>query len=179
MKKIIFIIYAAVIALTTLMAFCFKQYVFIGAESLIPVIIMASMLFLGYTSYKGKLYYRGGRWRSYSDSFDFKYRKNSEGEGEFQIIDSGGLPDMTSKILGYTAFIGASLNIPLIIFFSFKVKLFSVGVMLGTYIVGCLIATPFEIMQRKRLKDADAARREQWQKELEEQKRREELGRWK
>ena len=63
--------------------------------------------------------------------------------------------------------------------FSFKVKLFSVGVMLGTYIVGCLIATPFEIMQRKRLKDADAARREQWQKELEEQKRREELGRWK
>ena len=179
MKKIILIIYAAVIGITALTALCFKKYVVIGAESLIPVIIMASMLFLGYTSYKGRLYYRGGRWRTYSDSFDFRYRKNSKGEGEFQIVDSGRAPDMTNKILGYTAAIGASFNIPLIIFFSFKIKLICVGVMLGTYIVGVLIATPFEIMERKRLKDADEARRAQWQKELEEQKKREEMGKWK
>ena len=144
-----------------------------------PVAVMVYMLLIGYSSYKHRTYFRHGRWHSYSDSFDFKYSKNSKGEGNFQIIDSRKGPDIVNLILGYTMFIGASLNIPLIVFGSFIIKMFSVAVMLIALGVGIVASLPIEIKETKQAKEAEKAKYEQWEKELEEQKKREELGRWK
>ena len=179
MKKITFLIYTFVIATTGICAMIFKQHLVIGLESLIPVAVMAYMLFIGYQSYKNRVYFRHGRWHSYSDSFDFKYSKNSKGEGKFQIIDSREGPNVFNLILGYTMFIGAALNIPLIIFGSFIIKTFSVAIILVALGVGIVASLPIEIKETKQAKEAEKAKYEQWKRELEEQKKREELGRWK
>ena len=179
MKKITFLIYTFIIATTGIFALIFKQHLVIGLESLIPIAIMAYMLFIGYSSYKHRTYFRHGRWHSYSDSFDFKYSKNSKGEGKFQIIDSREGPNVVNLILGYTMFIGAALNIPLIIFGSYIIKAFSVAIILVALGVGIVASLPIEIKETKQAKEAEKAKYEQWKRELEEQKKREELGKWK
>lgn len=137
------------------------------------------MLLLGYSTYKQRLYFRHGRWYSYSNSFNFKYTKNSKGEGNFQVIDSDKGPDIINLISGYTMFIGASLNIPLIIFGSFIIKAFSVAIMLIALGVGVVASLPIEIKETKQAKEAEKVKYEKRKKELEEQKKREELGKWK
>jgi hypothetical protein len=51
--------------------------------------------------------------------------------------------------------------------------------MLICSVVGVVFALPFAIKEGKKQIEADEARSEQWKRELEEQKKREELGKWK
>jgi len=179
MKKITFIIYASVIAITAIFALIFKQYVNVHIESIFPIIIIVSMLCAGRKMHVAKSYYYKGEWHSYSDSIDFKYSKNDKGEGKFNVYKPKAQPEMSNIILAYTMYIGASLNVPLIVFFNYEIKYLSFGIMLICSVVGVVFAWPFAIKEGKKQIEADEARSEQWKRELEEQKKREELGKWK
>ena len=179
MKRITFIIYTTVVAATGLFALVFKQYVNINLESLSPLLTLATMLYAGYKTYVTRSFFYNGKWHSYGDSIDFKYSKSESGEGSFSVYKPKAQADMTNIIPAYAMFIGASLNIPLIVFFDYKIKLWCIGIMLISGILGFLISLPFDIKKTKEAIKNDEARSEQWQKELEEQKRREEMGKWK
>ena len=86
---------------------------------------------------------------------------------------------LSNVISSYTVFIGASLNIPLIVFGGLYTKLWSFGIFLIVLILSVVLSFPFEYKENKKQIEADEARKEQWQKELEEQKKREEMGKWK
>jgi len=86
---------------------------------------------------------------------------------------------LSNIISSYTVFIGAALNIPLIVFGGLNTKLWSFGIFLLVLILGVILSFPFEYKENKKQIEADEARKEQWKKELEEQKKREEMGRWK
>ena len=179
MKRITFIIYTAVVAATGLFALVFKQYVNVNVESLLPLFTIATMLYAGYKTYVTRNFFYKGRWYSYGDSIDFKYSKNKSGEGSFSVYKPKAQADLTNIIPAYSMFIGASLNIPLIVFFDYKIKLWCIGIMLICGTLGFLISLPFDIKKTKEALENDEARSQQWKKELEEQKKREELGRWK
>lgn len=179
MKKITLIIYTAVIVATGLFALVFKQYVNINLESLMPLLTLATMLYAGYKTYVTRSFFYNGKWHSYGDSIDFKYSKSESGEGSFSVYKPKTQADMTNIIPAYAMFIGASLNIPLIVFFDYKIKLWCIGIMLISGIFGFLVSLPFDIKKTKKAVEDENQRREQWERELEEQKKREEMGRWK
>lgn len=179
MKKITLIIHTAVIVATGLLALVFKQYVNVNIESLLPVFSIGGMLYVGYKILVSKSVYRNGKWYSYGDDVDFKYSKNKNGEGSFSVYKPQVQNDPTNIIPAYTMFIGSSLNIPLIVFFDYKIKLWSIGIMLICAVLGMLLALPFDIKKTKKAVEDENQRREQWERELEEQKKREEMGKWK
>lgn len=182
MKRIILIIYAVVISATMICASIFTEYIVIGIESCIPIICMASMLLDGVVEYnrkKGRYYYRNGRLYHYQPSFDFKYTKDSTGDGKLQMTNEDMKPDPSSRIFAYCLFIGAALNIPFVIFFPLQIKLYGWAAFLLSPIVSLAISLPRGNKEAKKAIEEEKARQEQWKKELEEQKKREELGRWK
>ena len=182
MKRIIFIIYTVVIAATILFGLAFKEQIVIGIESLIPIGAMAYMLFVGAINFnekKGYYTYQHGRLKYYHKNVGLKYTKDSNGEGVFQKTNEDEAPDFTSRILAYSLFIGAALNIPFIVFFPFEIKLFTIVIFLISCAVSFVISLPHDIKESKKAIEEEKARQAEWKKELEEQKKREELGRWK
>ena len=183
MKRIILIIYTVVIAATILFGLAFKGQIVIGLESLIPIGEMVYMLWYGAVEYnkkKGRYYYRDGRLYHYQpSSFDFKYSKDSEGEGALERTHADEAPDPTSRIFAYCMIIGAALNIPFVALFSYGVKIGGgIVVLILSCIVGIIISGPQDRKEVQKAIDEEKVRQEQWKKELEEQKKREELGRW-
>lgn len=182
MKKIIFIIYASVIAVTVLCALALPQYVDLGMMYL-PAAVAAFLIVIGLLIKNGVIYFSGGRPRIFRilQSGDFKFTKNEKGEGVFTEVYSFDpeLKAITAEILGYSFIICAALAVPCAFFLPAAVKWYSIGLILVAYIVGCAIAVPIEIRRYRSAVDAEKARREQWQRELEEQKKREEMGKWK
>ena len=179
MKKLTLIIYTAVIVANGLLAIVFKQYINIHVASLIPVFHIGVMLYEGYNFYVTKSVYYEGRWHSYRDDVDLKYSKDKNGDGKIKVYKPKTQTSISNIISAYTLFIGASLNIPLIVFFNYKIKLWSIGVFLICTLLSLVLSWPFASKENKRLIEADRVRSEQWKKELEEQKKREEMGRWK
>jgi len=179
MKRITFIIYAVVISATVIGAFAFKQYVNIHLESLIPLSNIGVMLYAGYQMSVSKNIYYKGKWRTYGDDVDFKYSKDKNGKGHFEVFKPQVQTSLSNIISSYTVFIGAALNIPLIVFGGLNTKLWSFGIFLLVLILSAALSFPFEYKENKKQIEADEARKEQWKKELEEQKKREEMGRWK
>lgn len=179
MKRITFIIYVAVISATLICAFAFKQYVNIHLESLIPLSNIGVMLYAGYQMSVSKNVYYKGKWRTYGNDVDFKYSKDKNGKGRFEVFKPQVQTSLSNVISSYTVFIGASLNIPLIVFGGLYTKLWSFGIFLIVLILGAVLSFPFEYKENKKQIEADEARKEQWERELEEQKKREEMGRWK
>ena len=184
MKRIIFIIYALVISATMICASIFSEQIVIGLASLVSIGNMAYMLWQGAVEYnkkKGRYYYRDGRLYHYQpSSFDFKYTKDSEGEGVFERTNADESPDLTSRILAYCMIIGAALNIPFVVFFPFGVKIGSgIMVLILSCIVSIIISGPQDRKEAQKAIEEEKARQAEWKKELEEQKKREELGKWK
>ena len=181
MKKITFIIYAVVAAATGLMALMFKQYINVNIESLLPVCILGGMMYVSYSTYNTKSYYSVARGRMvhYTEGFDFHYSKDKDGEGSFNIQTNQKAPKKSNLISAYIEIWGASLNIPLIFLFDYKIKMLSVAVAAVTVIVSLIVTLPADIKEAKEAEKKDRERSEQWKRELEEQKKREEMGRWK
>jgi uncharacterized membrane protein (DUF106 family) len=76
--------------------------------------------------------------------------------------------------------IGAALNIPFVVFFPFGVKIGSgIMVLILSCIVSIIISGPQDRKEAQKAIEEEKARQAEWKKELEEQKKREELGRWK
>ena len=179
MKKITFIIYASVIALTGLCALAFSKYLSVNIYSLLPVGIIVYMIYMGFEAFTSRMYYKNGRWRTRSVGFDFKYSKSANGEGNFEVYNPIKSAGLSNKLMAYSLFLGASLNIPLIFFFDYKIKLFSIGILIVSGLVGGLLALPHDLKAQREIEEAEKAKHEQWERELEEQKKREELGKWK
>ena len=181
MKKTTFIIYASVSVATLIFALAFRQYVNVHIESLAPAFNIVGMLYISYTTYNQKRYYSraNGRWISYTDGFDFYYSKNKKGEGDFQVQTHQKTPQKSNVISAYVIIWGASLNIPLIFLFNYKTKLLCFAVMIVTVLISAIITMPADIKETKEVEAEEKAKSERWKKELEEQKKREEMGRWK
>lgn len=180
MKKITFIIYASVIAITAICAMIFKERLNIVIDSFIPVGAII-VQFISGLLIKCDIYYsRGGRLYRVNDT-DFKYRKNERGEGQF--VESAPVRHAPSKktqdIMGYSLMLCAVFYIPFIFFFSVGAKWCSPAIFLVTSIVGGLLNIPHEIKEFKAEREAERIRSEALRRELEEQKKREELGRLK
>ncbi len=180
MKKISFIIYASVIAATGLSALVFKEYLNIIIDSLIPLGVTVAQICIGLLIKNNIVYLHGGDLYRVRNG-DLKYSKNDRGEGEFNVVNSyrRGPGKKAQTILGYAFILAGALSIPIIFFFPITVKWGSIGLILVPMILGSVAAIPADIKETKAAIEEQRALEEQWKKELEEQKRREEMGRWK
>ena len=181
MKKLIFIIYTAVIVATGLCTLIFKEHLNIVIESLIPLGVTVYNIVFGLLMKNGAVYLSGGRFRSALNS-DFKYSKNSRGEGEFEVVDyhRRGAGKKARDVLGYVLILSGELSIPFIFFFSRTAKWgSSIFLILIPLMIGSVAAIIADVNETKAILEEQRAQEKQWEKELEEQKKREELGRWK
>ena len=186
MKKIVFIIYSAIIAATLLCALFLKQYLNVVIDSLVPTLAFGYMLCVGCLLHGGSAYMSGGRfYMNYRRGLgNAKYYKDDRGKGSFDVDESSIARDRgerkTSLIVGYLYLIMAALTMPLIFFFSLYVKWWaSLGIFLGVYILSVVINAAVDITEARIVLKERRRKNEALQKELEEQKKREELGRWK
>ena len=181
MKKLTLIVYTVMIVATGLFALTFRQYINVHIESLLPVNILCGMIYVSYSMYNTKSYYsrKRGRMVHYTEGFDFHYAKDKNGEGSFNIQTNQKAPRKSNVISAYIEIWGASLNIPLIFLFDYKIKMLSVAVAIVTTLAATIVTLPSDIKESREAEKEDKARREQWEMELEEQKKREEMGKWK
>ena len=188
MKKIIFIIYAAVIAATAITALVFNEKLNIIIDSIVPAGVCLLYFCLGCLLLSGRAYFWGGRLRitcTYRFAGgDFKYSKDKRGKGRFDSVnadsESAARRSITNIISGYLFIISAAATIPLIFFFSLYVKWWaSLAIFFVTFISSTAVSAVVDILGWKRTRNAQQAKEAAWQKELDEQKKREEMGRWK
>ena len=151
MKKLIFIIYTAVIVATGLCALVFKEHLNIGIASIYPIASILLMVFLGWVIHTGHI--------SSSGRICIKKRDVSK----------------SNVICGYVLYICAIAPIPLVFFFDVYVKLLSFFTFLVPSFIGLIIDVYFLVKEKRAIKVKRDARRQK----LEEQKKREEMGRWK
>ena len=180
MKKITFITYLSVIAITAICAMIFKERLNIVIDSLIPVGAMIVQFICGLLIKCDVYYSLGGRLYRVNDT-DFKYRKNERGEGQF--VESAPVRHAPSKktqdIMGYSLMLCAAFYIPFVFFFPIIAKWSSPAIFFVSSIVGALLNIPRSIKEFKAEIEDEKIRSEARRRELEEQKKREELGRWK
>ena len=190
MKKIIFIIYASVIAVTGICAMIFKESLNIAIDSLVPAGVCLMYFGLGYMLISGSAYFWGGKirlsymHRSRFSGGDFKYSKNSRGEGSFESATSdfhiAARNSITNKIVGYIFLISSAATIPIIFFFTLYVKWWaSIAIFFASFISALAVNAVVDITVLKKARNAELEKKAAWQRELEEQKKREEMGKWK
>lgn len=180
MKKITFLIYTFVIATTGICALIFKARLNIVIDSLIPVGAIIVQFICGLLIKCDIYYSHGGRLFRLDDT-DFKYRKNERGEGKFvESAPARPAPSKKTKdIMGYSLMLCAVFYIPFIFFFPIIAKWSSPAIFFVSSILGALLNIPHEIKKFKAELEDEKIRSEARRRELEEQKKREELGRWK
>ena len=180
MKKITFITYLSVIAITAICAMIFKERLNIVIDSLIPVGVMI-IQFIGGLLIKCDIYYSHGGKVRLLGNIDFKYQKDERGDGKLEVVDSyrGAVSSRDRLAVGYSFIFGGALSIPFIFFFSVGAKWASTGLLVISSIIGgaAAIFLNFKAMHDDMKKISD--KYEKQKKELEEQKKREELGKWK
>ena len=180
MKKITFIIYASVIAITAICAMIFKERLNIVIDSLIPVGAIIVQFICGLLIKSDIYYFHGGRLYRVNNT-DFKYRKNERGEGQF--VESTPVRHAPSKktqnVMGYSLMLCAVFYIPFIFFFPIIAKWSSPAIFFVSSILGALLNIPRNIKEFKAELEDERIRSEARRRELEEQKKREELGKWK
>ena len=180
MKKLTLIIYTAVIAATGISALVFKDHLNIIIDSLIPLGVTVAQICIGLLIKNDIIYFRGtDLYRVKSN--DFKYSKNDRGEGEFKMVNSHrrGPGKKAQTILGHAFILAGALSIPIIFFFPITVKWYSIGLVLVPVIFGSAAAIPADLKETRAAIEEQRAKEDQWKRELEEQKKREEMGRWK
>ena len=180
MKKITFLIYTFVIATTGICAMIFKERLNIVIDSLIPVGVMIIQFICGLLM-KCDIYYSHGGRRFRLDDTDFKYRKNERGEGKFvESAPARPAPSKKTKdIIGYSLMLCAAFYIPFIFFFSVGAKWCSPNIFVVASLVAGLLNILSIIKEFKTELEDERIRSEARRRELEEQKKREELGKWK
>jgi hypothetical protein len=180
MKKITFLIYTFVIAITGIFALTFKERLNIVIDSLIPVGVMIIQFICGLLIKCDIYYSHGGRLFRLDDT-DFKYRKNERGEGKFvESAPARPAPSKKTKdIIGYSLMLCAAFYIPFIFFFSVGAKWCSPNIFVVASLVAGLLNILHVIKEFKAELEDERIRSEARRRELEEQKKREELGRWK
>lgn len=187
MKKIIFIIYATVISATFLCALMLKEHLNIVIDSLIPAGVCVLQLYFGWLLVKGYAYISGGklRWAYFRNFYngDLKFTKNERGKGSFEKVGrlSGENEyEKRSRMLsGYVFLIFAAAAIPFIFFFTPRTKFGSLGILLASIVLATVINAVVDMSAVANERKIQRKNDEQWAKELEEQKRREEMGKWK
>lgn len=183
MKKTIIIIYSVVIAGVGICALAFQGQLYVGVGSLLPAAVLACALIVGLLLGFRVLVLRGNKLkiRTLVVDFDFKYSKNKNGKGSFNMSDRDvkrmSTNDRNSQILSRVLLISAAAAIPFIFLFPIKVKIVASGV-LCVVALACvysinIISTAIEI-KREAAENKEKENREQ--KELEEQKKRETMG---
>ena len=189
MKKIIFIIYTAVIVATGLCALVFNEKLNIVIDSLVPTGVFLFCFCIGCMLLSGHAYFWGGRIRTTTYRYrfvggDFKYSKDKHRKGSFDPVnadsESKARRSIHNVILGYLFIIFAAVTIPLIFFFTLYVKWWvSLAIFFVSFLSSTAVNAVVDILGWKRGRNAEHAKESAWQKELEEQKRREEMGKWK
>ncbi|MBR4031397.1 MAG: hypothetical protein IKJ07_01535 [Clostridia bacterium] len=180
MKKITFITYLSVISITAICAMIFKERLNIVIDSLIPVGAIIVQFICGLLIKCDIYYSHGGRLFRLDDT-DFKYSKNERGEGKFvESAPARPAPSKKTKdIMGYSLMLCAAFYIPFIFFFSVGAKWCSLTIFVVASIVGGLLNILHVIKKFKAEIEDERIRSEARRRELEEQKKREELGKWK
>ena len=173
MKKVILIVYAVSAVLVGAVAVIFPQFVDVSIYSVFPFIGAA------YMAVGSVFMYCFGEFNRHTVSrrlfgFDFKYSKKN-GEGEFDIVT--GRKDK----VGYNGYVLlyaviSAVEIPFIFFFPYYAKVSSA---LALLIISPIIQVTLEVKgMSQRIKGA-IDEKELQKQELDEQKRREEMGKWK
>ena len=173
-------IYAAVAVITGMCALMLKEQLNIVVDSLIPAAVCLVHVILGILLIKEIAYFYGGKVRLLSN-VDFKYKKDTRGEGKLEVVDSYKTAHSGKErmAVGYTFLISGAFAIPFIFFFPIATKWASIALFLIPTIIGSAIAIFLNIKElHDDMKMMDKEYEKQ-KKELEEQKKREELGRWK
>ena len=189
MKKTIIIIYSiiysVVIAGAGIFALAFQDQLDVGVGSLLPAAVLAYALTVGLLLRFRVLCLRGNRLRirTFVD-FDFKYSKGKDGKGSIDMVDPDSkrvrISDRNSQILSSVLLISGAVAVPFIFLFSFNVK--SVATMILCVVVGgatCLIEVISMVIEIKRAGSEQNGKDSREMQELEEQKKREEMGYWK
>lgn len=180
MKKVIFIIYTAMIAITGICALAFREQLNICIDSVIPVAVLAIHLALGALLLKGVLYWGGGK-AHVAFNTSIKYVRDKDGEGKLAYVDSRKAACRVKErtAVGYTFLISGALAIPFIFFFPITAKWASIALFMISTFIGSGVAMFFTFKEmRDDMKVMDKEYEKQ-KKELEEQKKREEMGQWK
>ncbi len=172
MKKII-IVYVLFVILTGVGAVVLPQFVDVSIYSALPLV---AAIYMGIGAV---CMYCFGEFNRHTVSrrlfgFDFKYSKR-DGEGEFDIvIGRKGKAGYSRYVLIYAVI--SAIEIPFIIFFPYYAK---VSFALAVLIISPIIQVILEAKgMSQRIKGA-IDERELEKQELDDQKRREEMGKWK
>lgn len=180
MKKVIFSVYAIAAVITCACAFIFEDQLNICIDSLIPMAVLVIHIVLGVLLIKDVIYFYGGKVRMLHN-VDFKYRKDESGEGKIEVVDAYKTAHSSKErfAVGYTFLLCGAVAIPFVFFFTVGAKWASIALLLIPTTIGSAIAI---FLNFKELHDDVkmlGEENERHKKELEEQKKREELGRWK
>ena len=188
MKKLIIIIYTSVIVATGLCALFLYEQLNIIVDSLVPLGVFLFDFWIGYMLLSGQAYFWGGRIRiSHMRRFvggDFKYSKDKHGKGSFDPLntdsESEARGSITNKIAGYLFMISAAVTIPFIFFFALYVKWWvSLAIFFVSFLSAIAVNAVVDILDWKNWRKTESEREKIWEKELEKQTEREEMGRWK
>ena len=184
MKKVIFIIYTAMIAIMGICALAFREQLNICIDSVIPAAVLAVHLILGVLLLKDVLLWGTSRFHvmlNVNTNKDFKYVKDENGEGRLEYMDDrrAACRKKERTAVGYTFLISGALAIPFIFFFPIAAKWVSIALFMIPTFIGSGVAMFFTFKElRDDMKVMDKEYEKQ-KKELEEQKKLEEMGRWK
>lgn len=173
MKKTIILICLATAFIVAGIAIFVPQYLSLSIYSAIPLI---AAIYMGVGA--ACMYYYGDFTRhTISRNFfdiDFKYSK-SGGEGKFHFIRDKATPGHAIGFVYFYIF-AAVLEIAFVFFFPYPVKIAVGG---AVFIISPLIQLLFQARQFSHRVKAARDEKEAEDRELEEQKRREEMGKWK
>jgi len=179
-KKIIILLYTVSVAATALCALIFRSHINIILDSLAPAAVILFCVIMGLLIKSDIICFRGGRFRYTKSEVGFKYSKNKYGEGEFTKTVLRNAPDIrVQNVFGYSYIIAGAIPIPAVFFFPITVKWGSIGLILIPLLIGTAMAFVLDMKETKAAIEEQRAKEDQWRKELEEQKRREEMGKWK
>ena len=173
-------VYAAVSVITGMCALMLKEQVNICIDSLIPMAILVIHIALGVLLIKDVIYFYGGKVRMLHN-VDFKYKKDERGEGKIEVVDAYKTAHSSKEriAVGYTFLLCGAIAIPFIFFFSITAKWASLALFMIPTAIGSAIAIFLnfkELHDDMKMMDGEY---EKQKKELEDQRKREELGRWK
>ena len=179
MKKVIIMLYFAFLAATILCCNLLAEYVIVSIFSVVPAILSVIMLIFGLFAQTYGIG-RGGKLRlSKFSRLDFKYSKTNDGKGEFDVIKTRESVNKYDKLYAYIYYICGLIPIPFVFFFSTFAKLSMIALFLVVESTVALISIVISFYELKRQSEIDLQRQRELDRELEDQRRREQMGKWK
>lgn len=186
--KITIAVYAIVALATGICAAVFRDNIDLSLFSAIPAVVLIFSAVWGLMLIKGALYLFAGKWR-----LDLRYYKNEyEYENDEDVKNETRIDRFVKRsirsnnrflatvqpILGYILIMCGALTVPCIFFFSELIKLSTLGIPILFAIFSLVFSILLDAKQVKEDITSEKERSKRHQKELEEQKKKEEQGRW-